>query len=39
LFTVTVAVPASTTALVELPNGRHVTVPGGPRGTTRTFVG
>jgi hypothetical protein len=39
LFSVTVAVPARTTAFIQLPNGRHVTLPGGPHGTTRTFAG
>jgi alpha-L-rhamnosidase len=38
-FSVTVAVPAGTTALITLPDGRHITLPGGPHGTQRTFTG
>ncbi|HZR49379.1 MAG TPA: alpha-L-rhamnosidase C-terminal domain-containing protein [Streptosporangiaceae bacterium] len=39
LLTLTVAVPPQATALVQLPDGRHVTLPGGPHGIERTFVG
>ena len=35
----TVAVPAQATASIELPDGRHVTLAGGPRGTESTFAG
>jgi hypothetical protein len=38
-YSVTVAVPAGTTALVTLPGGRHITLPGGAHGTERTFAG
>ena len=37
-FSLTVAVPARSTAFIQLPDGRHVTLPGGQRGTTRTFT-
>jgi Bacterial alpha-L-rhamnosidase C-terminal domain/Bacterial alpha-L-rhamnosidase 6 hairpin glycosidase domain len=37
-FTLTVAVPAQTTAFIDLPGGRHVTLRGGPHGTERTFT-
>jgi Bacterial alpha-L-rhamnosidase C-terminal domain len=36
-FSLTVAVPARSTAFIRLP-GRHVILPGGQRGTTRTFT-
>jgi alpha-L-rhamnosidase-like protein len=36
-FSLTVAVPARSTAFIRLP-GRHVILPGGQRGTTRTFI-
>jgi len=39
LFSLTIAVPAETTALITLPGGRHITLPGGPHGTERTFAG
>jgi len=38
-FSLTVAVPAQTTAFIELPGGRRVTLAGGPHGTERTFAG
>jgi hypothetical protein len=38
-ISLTVAVPAQTTAFIELPSGRHVTLAGGSRGTERTFAG
>jgi hypothetical protein len=38
-LSVTVAVPPQATAFISLPNGRHVTLPGGPGGTERTFAG
>lgn len=38
-LSLTVTVPAQATAFVQLPDGHHVTVPGGPHGTTRTFTG
>ena len=38
-FSLTVAVPAQTTAFIDLPGGRHVTLAGGPHGTERTFAG
>jgi hypothetical protein len=38
-FSVTVAVPAGTTASITLPGGRHITLPGGPHGTEHTFTG
>jgi alpha-L-rhamnosidase-like protein len=38
-LSVTVAVPAGTTAFIELPGGHHVTLPGGPHGTRRTLAG
>ena len=38
-FSLTVTVPAQTTAVIELPDGRHVTLPGGSHGTERTLVG
>jgi hypothetical protein len=38
-FSVTVAVPPRATALITLPDGHHITLPGGPRGTERTFTG
>ena len=38
-FSLTVAVPAQTTAFIDLPDGRHVTLAGGPHGTERTFAG
>ncbi|MBV9448963.1 MAG: hypothetical protein JO345_24000 [Streptosporangiaceae bacterium] len=38
-FSVTVAVPAGTTASITVPGGRHITLPGGPHGTERTFTG
>ena len=28
-----------TTAFIDLPGGRHVTLAGGPHGTERTFAG
>jgi hypothetical protein len=37
-FSLTVAVPARSTAFIQLPDGRHVTLPGGQRGTSRTFT-
>src|SRR5436190_9081141 len=37
-LSLTVTVPAQATAFVQLPGGRHVTVPGGPHGTERTFT-
>jgi hypothetical protein len=39
LLAVTVAAPAQTTARIEFPDGRHVTLSGGAHGTERTFVG
>ena len=38
-LSVTVTVPPHATAFITLPNGHHVTLPGGPRGTERTFTG
>jgi Bacterial alpha-L-rhamnosidase C-terminal domain/Bacterial alpha-L-rhamnosidase 6 hairpin glycosidase domain len=38
-FALTVAVPAHATAFIDLPGGHRVTLPGGPRGTERTFIG
>ncbi len=38
-LSVTVTVPPRTTALISLPDGRRVTLPGGPGGTERTFTG
>jgi Bacterial alpha-L-rhamnosidase C-terminal domain len=38
-FSVTVEVPAGTTAVVSLPDGFHATVSGGVHGTMRTFAG
>ena len=38
-FSLTVAVPARTTAFIELPDGHHLTLTGGPHGTERTFAG
>jgi Bacterial alpha-L-rhamnosidase C-terminal domain/Bacterial alpha-L-rhamnosidase 6 hairpin glycosidase domain len=38
-FSLTVAVPARTTAFIDLPGGHHATVAGGPHGTERTFAG
>ena len=37
-LSLTVAVPAQTTAFIELPSGRHVTLAGGSHGTKRTFA-
>jgi len=37
-FSLAVAVPAQATAFILLPDGRHVTLPGGPHGTERTFT-
>jgi alpha-L-rhamnosidase-like protein len=37
-ISLTVTVPARSTAFIQLPGGRHVTVPGGQLGTTRTFT-
>ena len=37
-FSLTTGVPAQTTASIELPDGRHVTLAGGPHGTERTFA-
>jgi hypothetical protein len=37
-FSLTVAAPARATAFIQLPDGHHVTLPGGPHGTTRTFT-
>ena len=37
-LSVTVTVPPQATALISLPDGRHVTLPGGPDGTERTFT-
>jgi hypothetical protein len=38
-LSVTVTVPPQATAFITLPNGHHATLPGGPRGTERTFTG
>ena len=38
-LSVTVAVPPHATAFVSLPDGHHLTLPGGPGGTERTFTG
>jgi hypothetical protein len=38
-FSLTVTVPAQTTAFIHLPGGRHITLVGGPHGTERTFAG
>ncbi|MGH3296605.1 MAG: alpha-L-rhamnosidase C-terminal domain-containing protein, partial [Trebonia sp.] len=38
-LSVTVAVPPRATAFITLPDGHHVTLPGGPSGTERTFAG
>ena len=38
-FALTVRVPAGTTAVVSLPDGRHATVSGGAHGAVRTFTG
>jgi len=38
-FSVTVTVPPQATAFITLPDGRHVTLPGGPGGTERTVTG
>jgi alpha-L-rhamnosidase len=38
-YSVTVRVPAGTTASVVLPGGRHAEVNGGTHGTVRTFAG
>jgi hypothetical protein len=38
-LSLTVEVPAQTTAFVNLPGGQHVTLAGGPHGTERTFAG
>jgi len=37
-FSLTVAVPARSTAFIQLPDGHHVTLPGGQLGATRTFT-
>ncbi len=37
-FSLTIGVPAQTTASIGLPDGRHVTLAGGPHGTERTFA-
>ena len=37
-FSLTVAVPARSTAFIQLPDGHRVTLPGGQLGTTRTFT-
>jgi hypothetical protein len=37
-FSLTVTVPAQTTAVIELPAGRHVTLAGGSHGNERTFA-
>ncbi len=38
-LSVTVTVPPQATAFITLPNGHHVTLPGGRSGTERTFTG
>ena len=38
-FSLTVSVPPQATAYVSLPDGHHVTVPGGPGGAVHTFAG
>lgn len=38
-LSLTVAAPPRTTAYIELPNGQHVTLAGGPGGTERTIAG
>jgi hypothetical protein len=38
-FSLTVAAPPQTTALIELPDGHHLTLTGGPHGIKRTFAG
>jgi hypothetical protein len=37
-LTLTVTAPAQTTAVIALPGGHHITLPGGPHGTTRTIT-
>jgi alpha-L-rhamnosidase len=37
-FSLTVAVPARSTAFIQLPDGHHVTLPGGQLGTTRSVT-
>ncbi len=37
-FSLTVAVPAQSTAFIQLPGGRHITLTGGQHGTMRTFT-
>jgi Bacterial alpha-L-rhamnosidase C-terminal domain/Bacterial alpha-L-rhamnosidase 6 hairpin glycosidase domain len=37
-LSLTVAVPAQTTAFIDLPGGHHLTLAGGPHGTERTFA-
>jgi hypothetical protein len=38
-LSLTVAAPPQTTASIELPDGRHLTLTGGPWGAQRTFTG
>ena len=38
-LSLTVAAPPQTTASIELPDGHHLTLTGGPRGARRTFTG
>ena len=38
-LSLTVAAPPRTTAFIELPDGRRLTLTGGPRGAKRTFAG
>jgi hypothetical protein len=37
-FSLKVVVLAQATAFIQLPDGRHVALPGGPHGTKRTFA-
>jgi Bacterial alpha-L-rhamnosidase C-terminal domain/Bacterial alpha-L-rhamnosidase 6 hairpin glycosidase domain len=38
-FSLTVTAPSQTTASIELPDGHHFTLTGGPHGAQRTFTG
>jgi len=38
-LSLTVAAPPRTTAFIDLPDGRHLTLTGGPRGAKRAFAG
>jgi alpha-L-rhamnosidase-like protein len=38
-LSLTVAAPPRTTAFIDLPDGRHLTLTGGSRGAKRTFAG